>query len=33
VVGLGAVAALLIPRKRRPAEAPAVEPEILAEAA
>ena len=33
VVGLGAVAALFIPRKRRPAEAPAVEPELLAEAA
>jgi EmrB/QacA subfamily drug resistance transporter len=33
VVALGAVAALFIPRKRRPAEAPAVEPELLAEAA
>ena len=33
VVGLGAVAALFIPRKRRPAEAPAVEPELVAEAA
>jgi EmrB/QacA subfamily drug resistance transporter len=33
VVALGAVAALFIPRKRRPAEAPAVEPEVLAEAA
>jgi EmrB/QacA subfamily drug resistance transporter len=33
VVGLGAVAALFIPRKRRPAEAPAVEPELLADAA
>jgi EmrB/QacA subfamily drug resistance transporter len=33
VVALGALAALLIPRKRRPAEAPAVEPEVLAEAA
>jgi MFS family permease len=33
VVALGAVAALFIPRKQRPAEAPAVEPELLAEAA
>jgi EmrB/QacA subfamily drug resistance transporter len=33
VVALGAVAALFIPRKRRTAEAPAVEPEVLAEAA
>jgi EmrB/QacA subfamily drug resistance transporter len=33
VVVLGAVAALLIPRKRRPAEAPAAEPELVAEAA
>ncbi len=33
VVGLGAVAALFIPRKRRPAEAPALEPELVAEAA
>jgi EmrB/QacA subfamily drug resistance transporter len=35
VVALGAVAALFIPRKRRPAaaEAPAVEPELVAEAA
>jgi EmrB/QacA subfamily drug resistance transporter len=33
VVGLGAVAALFIPRKQRPAEAPAVEPELVAEAA
>ena len=35
VVGLGAVAALFIPRKRREAEAPAadVEPELVAEAA
>jgi MFS family permease len=33
VVALGALAALLIPRKRRPAEAPAVEPELVAEAA
>ena len=34
VVGLGAVAALFIPRKRRAAEAPAaVEPELVAEAA
>ncbi|HSE80492.1 MAG TPA: DHA2 family efflux MFS transporter permease subunit [Gaiellaceae bacterium] len=33
VVGLGAVAALFIPRKPRPAEAPAVEPELVAEAA
>ena len=34
VVGLGAVAALFIPRKRRAAEAPvAVEPEPMAEAA
>ena len=33
VVGLGAVAALFIPRKRRPAEAPAVEPDLVAEAA
>ena len=33
VVALGAVAALFIPRKRRQAEAPAVEPELLAEAA
>ena len=33
VVALGAVAALFIPRKRRPAKAPAVEPELLAEAA
>ena len=33
VVALGAVAALFIPRKRRSAEAPAVAPELLAEAA
>jgi EmrB/QacA subfamily drug resistance transporter len=33
IVALGAVAALLIPRRRRPAEAPAVEPELVAEAA
>jgi EmrB/QacA subfamily drug resistance transporter len=33
VVALGAVAALLIPRRRRQAEAPAVEPELVAEAA
>jgi EmrB/QacA subfamily drug resistance transporter len=33
VVALGALAALLIPRKRRPIEAPAVKPEALAEAA
>jgi MFS family permease len=33
VVGLGAVAALFIPRKRRSAEAPAVQTEPLAEAA
>jgi EmrB/QacA subfamily drug resistance transporter len=33
VVGLGAVAALFIPRKRRAAEAPAVEPELVPEAA
>jgi EmrB/QacA subfamily drug resistance transporter len=33
VVALGAVAALFIPRKRRPAEAPAVEPEVVPEAA
>jgi EmrB/QacA subfamily drug resistance transporter len=33
IVALGAVAALLIPRKRRPAEAEATEPELVAEAA
>ena len=33
VVGLGAVAALFIPRKQRRAEAPAVAPELAAEAA
>ena len=33
VVALGAVAALFIPRKRRPAEVDAVEPELVAEAA
>jgi EmrB/QacA subfamily drug resistance transporter len=33
VVALGALAALLLPRKRRPTEAPAVEPELVAEAA
>ena len=33
VVALGAVAALFIPRRRRPAEAPAVEAELVAEAA
>jgi EmrB/QacA subfamily drug resistance transporter len=33
VVALGAVAALFIPRKRRPAEAEASEPELVAEAA
>jgi EmrB/QacA subfamily drug resistance transporter len=33
VVALGALAALLIPRKRRPAEASAFEPELVAEAA
>jgi EmrB/QacA subfamily drug resistance transporter len=33
VVALGAVAALFIPRKQRPAEAPALEPELAAEVA
>jgi EmrB/QacA subfamily drug resistance transporter len=33
VVGLGALTALFIPRKRREAEVPAVEPELVAEAA
>ena len=33
VVALGAVAALFIPRKRRPAKAPALEPELAAEVA
>jgi MFS family permease len=33
VVALGALAALFIPRKQRRAEAPAVEPELVAEAA
>ena len=33
VVGLGAVAALLIPRRRRPAEAITVEPELAFEQA
>jgi MFS family permease len=33
VVALGALAALFIPRKQRGAEAPAVEPELVAEAA
>ena len=33
VVGIGALAALFIPRKRRPAEAEAVRPELAAEAA
>ena len=33
VVGLGAVAALFIPRKRRPAEVESIEPELVAEAA